>query len=604
MDTLTNLLQRTFCALVVAGIALSTRPAAAAVFDLRAASTTVVMADGTPVEMWGFGLTSDPDVSIPGPVLEIPPGDGTLTIHLENDLPVPVSIVIPGIPAPLTPVWDDGTSGPRTSLTQRAVSFTHVVPPGLTGDYQWTNVQPGTYLYHSGTHPAVQVAMGLHGAVRHDATAGGVYGVDYDVDALLVYSEVDPDLNAAVTNGTYGTAAYPTTVDYRPRYFLINGEPAGSAPPLAAEVNQRLLLRLVNAGQTSIVPTLTDGTMRLLAEDGQPAPFAREAYSMLLPAGKTHDALLVLTEPASPVLFDRRGGARLARWSVTMPAGAPLAANDGYSVDEDSPLVIAAPGVLGNDTGVGLTAVLGSTTAGGTLALAADGSFAYTPGASFDGVDTFTYQATDGTLSSNLATVAITVNPINDAPVAADDAYVATAGIPLVIGAPGVLGNDTDVDMEMLSSALVSGPGGGMLTLNVDGSFQYTPGPGTTTDSFTYQAVDGSGEFDLATVTITVVPHVNAPPVAVDDDATTTRNTPVVINVVGNDSDPDGTIVVGTVVVVSPTTRGGTAESLGDGTVRYTPRRNFRGTDTFTYTVEDNEGAVSESATVRVNVTQ
>jgi len=164
--------------------------------------------------------------------------------------------------------------------------------------YEWTNVQPGTYVYQSGTHPAVQVPMGLYGAVRHDGAAGQSYGVAYDNDVVLVYSEVDPTLNGAVADGTYGMASFPTTIGYRARYFLINGQET-SPPELAQSVNQSLLLRMVNAGLQSIVPTLASGVMSLLAEDGQPAPYARQSYSMLLPPGKTRDALLVLSEATS-----------------------------------------------------------------------------------------------------------------------------------------------------------------------------------------------------------------------------------------------------------------------------------------------------------------
>lgn len=594
------------CTVIVAGLGAASAPASAAVYDLRAATTTLTMADGRVVPMWGFGLTAALTVSIPGPVLEIPPGDDTLVVNLTNDLPVPVSIVIPGIPGAMIPVWNDGTTGPRTNLEQRATSFTHVTPPGATVTYQWSNIQSGTYAYQSGTHPAVQVPMGLYGAVRHDGLAGQAYGVAYDRDQVLVYSEVDATLNDAVAGGAYGTPSYPTTIGYRPGYLLINGVEADSPPALQQAVHERMLLRVVNAGLRTIVPTLTAGTMTLLAEDGQAAPFARTSYSMLLPPGKTRDALLTLTEPGTTALFDRRGRARLARISAVPTDGAPVAVADAYPGTEDTALDTALallPGVLANDTGTGLTAVLDSSTGAGTLALAPDGSFAYTPAPDFNGVDTFSYHATDGVLASNVVTVSISVAPVNDAPVAADDAYQATAGTALVVAAPGVLTGDRDGDGDALTAQLVQGPGGGALVLAADGSFQYTAAAGTTVDSFTYQASDGTVLGNLATVTITVVAPVNVAPIAVDDNAATRRNTAVVINVVGNDSDADGTIVPASVVVASQPTRGGSALGLGDGTVRYEPRRNFKGTDTFTYVVSDDQGAVSAPATVRVNVT-
>ena len=99
---------------------------------------------------------------------------------------------------------------------------------------------------------------------------------------------------------------------------------------------------------------------------------------------------------------------------------APVAVNDAYSTNEDAALVVAAPGVLANDSDVDsgtLTAVLVSGPSHGTLTLNANGSFSYTPALNFNGTDTFTYKANDGTLESNTATVTIAVTAVNDAPV-------------------------------------------------------------------------------------------------------------------------------------------------------------------------------------------
>src|SRR5204862_128465 len=104
----------------------------------------------------------------------------------------------------------------------------------------------------------------------------------------------------------------------------------------------------------------------------------------------------------------------------------------------------------------------------GTLTLNSNGSLTYAPAADYFGTDTFTYRASDGSLQSNAATVTITVNPVNDAPVATNDAYSTNEDTTLTVGAPGVLGNDTDVDSTTLTASLVSGPAHGTLTLNSD----------------------------------------------------------------------------------------------------------------------------------------
>ncbi|HEX9696363.1 MAG TPA: cadherin-like domain-containing protein, partial [Actinomycetota bacterium] len=198
----------------------------------------------------------------------------------------------------------------------------------------------------------------------------------------------------------------------------------------------------------------------------------------------------------------------------------PVASDDAYATDEDVALNVPAPGVLANDTdpdGDPLTAAVVSGPANGTLTLNADGSFTYTPAANFNGSDSFTYVANDGTEDSNVATVSLTVNAVNDAPVAVADAYATDEDVALNVPAPGVLANDSDAEGDSLTAALVSGPANGTLTLNADGSFSYAPavnfnGP----DSFTYKANDGTADSNVATVSLTVN-AVNDAPVAAAD---------------------------------------------------------------------------------------
>ncbi len=185
----------------------------------------------------------------------------------------------------------------------------------------------------------------------------------------------------------------------------------------------------------------------------------------------------------------------------------PVAVADAYSVDEDGVLTINAPGVLANDTnpaGGTLGATLVNQPANGTLTFNADGSFTYTPDDNFNGVDTFTYRATRGTLVSAPATVTITVRSVDDVPVAVNDNYlIESAGTLVVSAANGVLANDSDGDGQTLTATLVDGPSNGVLDLNDDGSFTYTPNVGFSgQDTFTYRAVANGVSSNLATVTI------------------------------------------------------------------------------------------------------
>src|SRR5262249_39476663 len=108
---------------------------------------------------------------------------------------------------------------------------------------------------------------------------------------------------------------------------------------------------------------------------------------------------------------------------VTSVNDAPLAQDDSVSTDEDT--VIAGQTVATDldNSQAQLTYSVVSQGAHGTVSMNTNGSYTYTPNADYNGNDSFTYKANDGSVDSNTATVNITVNSVNDAPVAGDDSY-------------------------------------------------------------------------------------------------------------------------------------------------------------------------------------
>ena len=134
-----------------------------------------------------------------------------------------------------------------------------------------------------------------------------------------------------------------------------------------------------------------------------------------------------------------------------------------------------------------------------------NGGFTYTPPENFHGQVTFTYRATDGGLNSELATASIEVTPVNDAPVAADDAFDLNEDQVFTAPLPGVLGNDEDVEGDDLSATLMTAPLNGVLDLQSNGEFSYTPDLNFAgEDSFVYLANDGELDSSPATVYLTV----------------------------------------------------------------------------------------------------
>ena len=292
------------------------------------------------------------------------------------------------------------------------------------------------------------------------------------------------------------------------------------------------------------------------------------------------------------------------------PNNAPAAAADGATTNEDTAVTLA---VLGNDSDVdGDSLSVGAVTQGanGTVVINGDNTVTYTPNADFNGADSFTYTVSDGNGGSDTATVSVTVNAVNDAPVAAADSGAIGEDTLLNVAASGVLSNDSDPESDPLTVTAFDALSakGAAVTVNADGSYSYDPtgsatlpalaAGATTTDIFTYTVSDGNGGSDTATVTITVT-GVNDAPVAVDDAAATAVDTAVIISVLANDTDPD----TGDTLSITGVTQGanGTALDNGDGTVTYTPNLSFSGTDTFTYTADDGQGG-SDTGTVTVYV--
>ena len=276
----------------------------------------------------------------------------------------------------------------------------------------------------------------------------------------------------------------------------------------------------------------------------------------------------------------------IVRLTINSVNDLPVAVNDVKTTNEDTPV---SGTVISNDTPSGdggnvwtLVGANGGATHG-SITMSPNGSYTYTPDPNYNGTDVFTYQVCDVTPDCSTATVTITINPINDSPIANWDSTSTNENISV---------NGTLTSNDVLSGdggnvwALVSSATHGSVTVNTNGIYTYTPnsnynGP----DNFIYTLCDVDNDCDTAIVFINII-SINHPPIAVVDIKTTTENIPVSGTVTANDSDPDGNLNPnGYTLVTSPTH--GTLVFNNDGSYTYTPNTNYIGTDNFIYQVCD-----------------
>jgi autotransporter-associated beta strand protein len=273
--------------------------------------------------------------------------------------------------------------------------------------------------------------------------------------------------------------------------------------------------------------------------------------------------------------------------NIMPPNTAPVADSQSVTTDEDTALPVTLTGSdINNDP---LTYTVLSQPSNGTLSGTAP-NLTYTPSSNYNGADSFTFKVNDGSLDSAVATVSITVNAANDAPVAIGQNTGTSEDAALPITLTGA-----DVENSTLAYAIVTPPANGTLRGTVP-NLTYTPaanynGP----DSFTFLVNDGTVDSSIATVSITVT-AVNDAPVATAQNVTTDEDTASPVTLTGTDVE-NSTLSYTIATPPANGTLSGTAPSL-----TYTPSANHSGTDSFTFIVNDG-AADSAPSTVSITIT-
>ncbi|MGO3785800.1 MAG: tandem-95 repeat protein [Pseudoalteromonas prydzensis] len=301
--------------------------------------------------------------------------------------------------------------------------------------------------------------------------------------------------------------------------------------------------------------------------------------------------------------------------TITPVNDIPVVQNVTLSIDEDTPSAATAIRSLATDVEdtipTGTINLVRAPSSGQVVFDQVAGTFVYTPDANVTGQDSFSYTITDSEGGVSLpATVTVNIGAVNDRPVVANDAVTTDEDTATTLA---ILANDSDVEDSGFNAANVSlenkGTGAGMydfatVSVNLDGSLAIMPSQDVNgVFSFTYTLTDSEGLSSTpATVTLTIN-AVNDAPVALDNSAQLQEEGSFEVNVLGNDSDVDigDSLDVSSVTVVSAPSNGQT-QVTATGAIIYTANADYFGDDSFTYTVKDSNGAVSNLATVTMTV--
>ncbi|MDD5556972.1 MAG: multicopper oxidase domain-containing protein [bacterium] len=338
-------------ALAAAILSLGCGPAAAMIdgvigssFTFTAKEGSISAGDGQSIYCWGYA-NGNGLMQYPGPTMIVSQGSA-VTVALANELPEPVSIVFPG-------------QGPVTARGGRPGLLAREAPPGGRCEYTFTAHRPGTYIYHSGTRPELQVEMGLVGALivrpaGFDTAKPRAYehpGSAYEDEFLYLLTEMDPVIHEHALKGTLDRI---DTTAYWPVYWFINGRNApdtmlGAGVPWLphqpyncmpmGHPGDRMLFRFIGGGR-DLHPLHTHGNHTLLiARDGrmlESVPgvsgpdLAVQMFTVTVAPGATYDAVFRWT------------GAKLG-WDIYGHApGDPMEPGE-YAPDHGKPFPVVLP---------------------------------------------------------------------------------------------------------------------------------------------------------------------------------------------------------------------------------------------------------------------
>ncbi|WDF53340.1 Ig-like domain-containing protein [Mucilaginibacter sp. KACC 22063] len=533
-------------------------------------------------------LTNTVDLSITntdGKTSYVPGTTNTYTVVATNSGAINVTGAAISYPLPsgVTGSWTATYSGGATGAASGSGSINESVnmPAGSTVTYTVTANVPTTQTGNLTTTATITAPAGIIDSTPANNTATDVDAINNSVDLSITQTVSNPT-PPANTNVTFTITAN------------------NNGPLTASNVN---VTDLLPSGYTFVSATPSVGTYNSTNGNwniGNMTNGASNTLTIIATVNPTGNYTNTATIGSSNTESNTNNNTSQA---AVNPQSPPVANNDAAATPANTPVTI---NLISNDTQSSGNLNPASVTITqqpqhGTVTVdPSTGVATYTPNAGYTGPDTFTYTVKDvngGT--SNVATANIT---IDKAPQANNDNAATNPNSPVNLT---LLTNDVNGDGTIVPSTVtvVQQPQNGKVTINpTTGVATYTPNNGYTgTDAFTYTVKDSNGATsNVATATITI----NKGPQANDDSAVTGQNTPVNITVLNNDVSSNSTLVPSTVTVIQQPLHGTVSINLTTGVATYTPNAGYSGTDNFTYTVKDANGATSNIANVTITIPQ
>ncbi|MBK8039286.1 MAG: tandem-95 repeat protein [Verrucomicrobiaceae bacterium] len=540
-----------------------------------------------------------------------------ITISPVNDAPLAIAGAASTPEDTAVPVLLIGTDVDGDTLSYQIVTPpAHGVLSGLAPNLTFTpalNFNGGdsfTFTVSDGTAVSAPATFTIAIGPENDAPEAFAVSVTLDEDSLanVTASTFDLDgdvLSLAVVSApqhgtltaTSGGWTYTPEADYHGAdsfTYRANDGLADSAPAtVSIQINPVNDIPVASAQSRSTAEdTALNGTLSADDQDGDTLTFALQTAPQHGVVAITGSSFTYTPDAdyhgADSFAFTANDGTESSApatvsLTVTPVNDAPTATPTSATLAEDSSAAITLSGVDVENDALSFAVVVSPSH--GSLSGTAP-NLTYTPSADYHGADTFTFRVNDGQADSAVATVSITVNPVNDVPVAAAQSVTVAEDSTVLV----TLSAD-DVDGDALTYQVATQPAHG--TLN---GLIYTPDADFNgTDSFTFTADDGTAVSAAAVVSIIVTP-VNDAPVAQHALATTAEDSPVLIPLSATDSDQD---TLGYTLTALPTH--GTA-SLVNGIVTYTPDADYHGADSFSFQADDGQ-IVSNIATVQITIT-